>query len=413
MNTLSQSTVESKLWNARLTINQIFPFYAALMYLVRFHSRPGIGTLACDQRANVYYDPDLTWNQQEINYVFLHEVNHLARLHFKRWELKGEADETDLNPIISNLAADCEINGETYEICNLSERFEFPAGGILPTTFNMPDKQLAETYYDLLIRRAKKEQQLFNKSHTDCGSAADGQPRDYEIPPDQSSNSDSKVENAAGQVADELRKWKKEVDNSNKKDRDGQSKGDKSNPGGRQAGDEQGEIQLSALPQLLKSRMWLDRIRQTINEYRRLRTYGYSRPNRRYYNPPFIMPGRQYTYPTISFLCDVSGSINMTSAHQSFRVIDQLKGLGIKCRIFACDTRAFEVKDRHAAYTGGGTHLPTGLELIKSTVPETDLCIIISDGQTGWDDKPHFPVVMFSWDEEGPSWMKTIMMPEL
>lgn len=400
-------TVELKLFNARLIINQIFPFYSSILTKVRFRPKEGIGTLACDSQARVYYDPALTWNQAEINFVLLHEIGHLVKLHFQRWEHKEGDEGKKVNHKIANIAGDCEINNEAYQICHLDpDNFQFPQGGQLPTHYGLPDKHLAEYYYDELMKSAKKITVTI-----DCGSAADGMARDYEDGDDGTGLSQEELEDIAAQVQEELDRWGREVKNSeaststSESDKKRHAKGIGNRP---EAGS------FSILPALLKGRIWLDRARKVINEYTRLKVWGFARPNRRYSNPPFIMPGRGYHTPQVAFLCDVSGSINMTSAHQGFKVIDQLKGLGIKCRIFACDTRAFEVTDRSAVYTGGGTHLPAGLELIQNTMgSNVDLCIVISDGQTSWDTRPPFPVVMLTWDEEGPKWMRTIKMPEL
>lgn len=399
--------------DSRLVIVQAFPFLASMASLIRFKEVKGLNTVGCDKTGQVYYDPDLHWSKEEVNLGLLHEVCHLVNLHFPRWEVMADKlgkKIEKLNGQVLNISGDCEINPPLYELSLIDHRFRFRNGyGVFPGQFGLKAGLTSEQYYEKLMKQVNDTVDAMKKAglHADCGSAADGQKREWEDEEDGSGPSQEQLEQAAQDAGQEMAEWGAEV------------KGGVEGKGARQEGSKAGKghhgFNLSALPRLMTSKLWLDTIRKTLNEYLRLKGSGYARPNRRYRLDPLILPGRQYQPANVAAIVDVSGSINERSAHQAFKLGAQLRGLGIRLRIVACDDHAQEITSTTtAAYGGGGTQLSKGLDLIDRTMPDTDVCIVISDGETyPWGEKRRYPVVLFTWSEGGAEWMKTIRMPVL
>lgn len=391
---------------ARLHIIQTFPFLAHMASLLRFKEVKGLGTVGCDQKAKIYYDPDLKWDSSEINMGLLHEVLHLIFLHFPRWQTQEAESGEKLIHQVANIAGDCEINPALDKLAQVDNHFRFRSGyGVFPAHFNMGNGLTAEQYYERLMKNAVQVDVVVKGKglHSDCGSAADGNKRDHEDDPSEGSGpSEEQLEHAASQAGEELEAWAAEVQGEDEAE-------------GSKAGKGHTGFKLDTLPTVMTSKYWLDMIRKTLNEHLRLKGYGYARPNRRYRLDPFILPGRQYQVANVAALVDVSGSINEKSARQAFKLGAQLRGLGIKLRVVACDDHAMEVtSNTKSAYGGGGTTLSRGLDLIDQTMPDTDVCICISDGETHpWGEKRRYPVILFTWGREGAEWMKTIRMPVL
>lgn len=428
---------KQQLYAARLTITHFFPFFSSMCSLIRFHEVPGLNTFACDSYAKVYYDPSLDWAQEEVNLALLHEVCHLVRFHNQRGEHILQ-DSGALVPDVWNWGTDCEINGPLAELCEVSDKFQFRHGyGVFPSNFQLKNGLLAEQYYDYIMEQnglsdhVKKMIDHLKEHGPDCGSASGGDARGYEVR-DHTDPSDDQLGKAAKDASRDVKKWSKSGGpqpqrdpqqprqpakkgrwrNKNKEnDRGGEGREE----GGRDPGTGGGDFDLSSLPAILSSKMWLDRMRKTVNEFLRLRNYGYARPNRRYRNDPFILPGnRNPAPPFVAMIVDVSGSIMQRSAHQAFKLGDQLTKLGIRVRVVACDDGAIEVRVGDAAYGGGGTRLVEGFNYINENFPRPDVCLVISDGECwDWGDDPGYPVVMFTWSQMGPAWMKHVSMPVL
>lgn len=108
----------------------------------------GVGILKQVDLA-LYYNPEwiMTLTSGELRAVLQHEALHVLLHHITR------SDHFDYNKRGYNIAADMAIN------CHVSN---LPAGCFYPSTFQMPDFEAAEWYYENLKKEAEKNQQDVN-----------------------------------------------------------------------------------------------------------------------------------------------------------------------------------------------------------------------------------------------------------
>jgi len=72
----------------RMKANDTFPYLSPFVYQLDPVERPGLGTMAVDKQARLYYDPDFvaTLTPEQGSYVVLHEATHLILRHCHRAE---------------------------------------------------------------------------------------------------------------------------------------------------------------------------------------------------------------------------------------------------------------------------------------------------------------------------------------
>ena len=137
---------------------------------------PGLGSVAIDDRWQLYADPEVAggWTAAELGSVLVHHVCHILRDHSQR------AVEAAVTPADSPLwlrATDAEINDDL-----IPAGLELPGGPVLPRDFGALPGRLAEEYYALLTGAEPRADDRPRPGGLDCGSGADGQPRDFEVP---------------------------------------------------------------------------------------------------------------------------------------------------------------------------------------------------------------------------------------
>ena len=133
-----------KLTRARAALVVTQPFWGVLALNMKLIEEPGLGTMATDGKS-IAYDPQfvLSLSDPELRGVIAHEVSHVAQLHHTR---RGNR-----NPERWNQAADHAINPNL-----LAGGFKLPAGGLNNPRFrNMG----AEAIYAKLAQEEAKRQE--------------------------------------------------------------------------------------------------------------------------------------------------------------------------------------------------------------------------------------------------------------
>lgn len=138
---------------ARMQVYSKHPYLSTVLFALRPHPAPGLGTLAVDEGWRLYYDPEivLKWQTEAeagkmnkvagsddwhhgVAAVVFHELGHVLRQHFAR---RGERD-----PERWNAAGDREINDDLVE-----SGWKLPVIPLLPEQIGMANGLTAEEYY--------------------------------------------------------------------------------------------------------------------------------------------------------------------------------------------------------------------------------------------------------------------------
>lgn len=404
---------------ARLNIYAKHPYFSAALSRMTLIADEKIPISAIDARWNMRYNPKISSGIDKVldcEAMLYHELFHLLGEHFKRGEVlkkkidKDPAPHHDFNPMVWNLAGDYEMYATMAEVAAGSRLFRDQS---MAPPVSLPETYLAEDYYDYLMRTAQEVTVTCTHQQDQENSQGEGEGEGSGNADGSSGKEKGDKDSSGGGGGQDLSDALKETRDAIERAFPG-AKGNIGN--GKNPGTDHNEfVRLPVILSSFRNRGWVSRIRSEITEHMRYRIVGFSRPARRQSpDPKMIMMGKRLHDPHITFLVDVSGSIDEAAANEAFAVIDSLRGYNIRFRIFACDTYAKEIKPGEPVYSGGGTDLQEGLRVISQVAPETELCVVISDGETYWDDQPpRFPTVMFTWEQRGPHWMKTVKMPAL
>lgn len=146
--------VSTKLSAARLWACRKVPYFTTSLLSLTYREVPlgtlpssGNGTMAMTDRGVLMYEAEAVkrWSVEECGSVVVHELMHFLRKHGQRRLAR--------NPLIWNLANDCEINDDLHEM-----KLPLPdGGGIKPADFKLPNGRLAEEYYVEIMKQADPE----------------------------------------------------------------------------------------------------------------------------------------------------------------------------------------------------------------------------------------------------------------
>jgi predicted metal-dependent peptidase len=254
----------------------------------------------------------------------------------------------------------------------------------------------------------------------DCGSAVDGEPRDYEEKDtDDGSVDESTEEFLKRKTAESIMDF------------------EKSNPGSVPGG------LLREAKDILDPQVdWQSEFAALIRHVSALHAgyadYSYQRPSRRSSGSAFIMPSmRQPPAPEITIILDTSGSMDESkelamalgemeeivsrsarfSVSQSVRIIncDSADNVAVVVR----DLKDFEI------IGGGGTDMRVGIKAAAEMKPAADIIITITDGYTPWPNEIPYQNMKATYialivsrgkrkAKAPPEWMKVIevVIPE-
>ncbi len=341
-----------------------------------------------DKYWRLYTDPECfnRWSVPEAGSVLIHEVHHLLRDHSSRAELIAK-DSFDRGRF--NVAGDIEINDDL-------ENLDLPAGGCTPAAFGVPPGELAESYYTLL---AVAKRPLL----ADCGSAADGCHRDWEVGP---------ADDAIGQGEGSLI-------------RDQIARAIRSAPGNVPGGLVRWANSLLS-PVVDWRRQLRGLVRAGIAEVSGTVDYTYSRPSRRatLMRPSVVLPAMSRPIPRVAIVIDTSGSMNETrlasALAEAGAVIAEAAASSEPLSVIACDSDVKQTSRvvstaRLKLVGGGGTDMGVGLAAAAKLRPRPQLVVILTDGWTPWPVQPPagICVVVALIGEYGspPPWARVVRVP--
>jgi predicted metal-dependent peptidase len=348
--------------------------------------------------------------------VLLHESLHCLMAHNERFANLAEPEK---DPHIWNLCGDCAIN-------HVLDDAEMPwTENVTPVRYSnyedtgIESRMITETSYAQIMnwRDETGAQEDPRFTPPDCGSAAGGALREYELDKNDENSPSFNSEQKTGirdQVAGEILIR-------------GNSRGDM--PGGllRWAQDHL-EPQIDWRKQLGTS------LRKAVATVAGRQDYSYMRPSRRQeamrlIGSPVLLPSlRQPSPPRVSVVVDTSGSISDLDLRMYLGEISGIiKAVGISggVQVIACDVEAQPAQtfksagrlDEVALVGGGGTDMRKGIEASLSSRPKPDVVVVITDGLTPWpEEKPKscdfFTAVLTSSQEieSVPNWMRTVLI---
>lgn len=347
----------ARLWAARR-----FPYLATGLFGASVTADPGSGTVSVDRRWRMRADPDLTaqWSAAELGSVLVHHVCHLIRDHAERAVTAGVGPDESSRWI---RAADAEINDDL-----IPAGLELPGSPIRPEDFGARDGRLAEEYFEVLGTRAVSASA---PGWFDCGSAADGRPRDGLG--DDDGLSDVRADLLRRQVAREVAR----------------------------AGREPGAVPSGLLrwardvlsPQVDWRRRLDAELRRAVADVAGAADYSYRRPSRRASSSPgVVLPALRRPVPELAVVCDTSASMSDELLEMSLaEVTGLLRGLGLarRLRVLACDAAAGPAQRITAAREvtlvgGGGTDMGAGIAAASALRPRPSVCVVLTDGYTPW-----------------------------
>ena len=154
---------------ARLWAATKFPYLATGVFGAAVIPEPGSGTISVDDSWRMHADPALaaTWTPAELGSLLIHHVCHLLRTHGERAVAAGVGPD-DARTWIR--AADAEINDDL-----VPAGLNLPGKPFLPQDLGATDGLLAEQYF-------ANGSASRSDDWLECGSGADGQPRDCDCP---------------------------------------------------------------------------------------------------------------------------------------------------------------------------------------------------------------------------------------
>jgi len=356
-----QAVAAARLWAAHR-----FPYLAAALFASPVSFRPGIATVAVDERWRLYVDPEVAslWSAEQLGSVLVHHAGHLLRDHADRARALGVVP-ADITAWVK--AADAEINDDLREA-----GLRLPIQPVLPGDLGCDEGRLAEEYFEAARARSDGCNQ--------CGSGADGQSWAWDEPGD---GDDVGVAPYGAQLlrcqvaADVLR-------------------------AGKQPGTVPGGL-LRWAENVLRAKVDWRRVlaaelRRGISDVSGCVDYSYRRPSRRSrVVGRVILPALRRPVPEVAVVCDTSGSMTDDQLAEVLAEVDGvLRSAGVRSqgvRVLACDAAVHLARRVTAARQvelvgGGGTNMAAGIEAAASGRPRPGVVVVLTDGYTPWPLSP-------------------------
>jgi predicted metal-dependent peptidase len=233
----------------------------------------------------------------------------------------------------------------------------------------------------------------------DCGSGADGQPRDGD---DDGGLDDWQSDLLRRQVAQEVERAGKE-------------------PGNVPAGLLRWAREVLS-PRVDWRRLLAAELRRAVADVAGAADYSYRRPSRRASAvPSVVLPALRRPVPELAVVCDTSGSMTEELLTMALAEVEGLlRGLGLarQLRVLACDTAVAPAQRVTSARQvslvgGGGTNMGAGIAAACALRPRPAVCVVLTDGYTPW---PHeapkgmrvVAGLLGSDPPEAPSWARSV-----
>jgi predicted metal-dependent peptidase len=347
----------SNLAAARLWAATRFPYLATGVFGAAVIPDPGSGTVSVDDGWRMHADPELTasWTPAEFGSVLVHHVCHLLRTHSER------AMATGVGPDDSQIwvrAADAEINDDL-----VPAGLDLPGNPILPRDLGAVDGLLAEQYF---VAGSTDRSDVW----LDCGSGADGQPRDCDGPGGLPA---WQAELLRRQVAQDVMSHAKQ-------------------PGSVPAGLLRWAEQVLT-PKVNWRRVLAAELRRSVSMVSGAVDYTYRRPSRRSsVAGDVVLPALRRPVPEVAVVCDTSGSMSDELLSMALAEVEGLLrslGLARQLRVLACDSAVGPAQRVTSARQvslvgGGGTNMGAGIAAAAALRPRPAVCVVLTDGFTPW-----------------------------
>lgn len=389
--------IPKRLAAARIKLASNMPYLASAIWAMQPVKTDHDLHLAVDQYWRIYYNPENIeeWSVLELSAGLAHEVMHLIRDH------AGRCKSQTLNHDLYNLSADCEINDDLRK-----QHLALPEGSIFPEDFDLEEDKLAEWYYEQLGDQA---QELPTPSFG--GSAGDGEPREYELPPPSQTDGDQApgVNKAEGDLL--RNKVAKDVRNHEKN-----------------RGNVPGSLKRWAddfmKPTVNWKKLLSAAIRQAISYSRGMTDYSYRRPSRRRsVHGRVILPGMVHPNVRVSVVIDTSGSMSEKALGKAVTEVGGILKSHVGSEgvsVFSVDAAVSSAKKvftkKQIELSGfGGTDMRVGVEAVDNQKPRPDFCVVITDGWTPWPDSAPKTKLIIALTEPDmkhkcPAYAKTIVI---
>jgi predicted metal-dependent peptidase len=384
---------------ARLWAAARFPYLASGLFGTQVTAAPGLGAIAVDPRWRLYADPAAVaeLSPAQFGSLLVHHVCHLLRSHSER-AVASAVTRADSAEWIT--AADAEINDDL-----IPAGLSLPGEPVLPGDFGAEPGRLAEEYYALLKRQARDgaaASRTRQRHRPDCGSAADGLPREYEGP---GGLEPWLCDLLLRQVAQEIIEYSKTVGTV---------------PAGllRWAGE-------ALTPTVDWRRLLAAELRRAVADVAGAVDYSYRRPSRRATAVSgVVLPALRRPVPELAVVCDTSGSMSddlLTMALAEVEGLLRTLGLARRLRVLACDAAAGPAQRVSSARQveltgGGGTNMGAGIAAAYALRPRPALTVVLTDGYTPWPSAPPKGMrvvagLLGDHARDAPPWVRSVRVP--
>lgn len=369
---------------ARLWAATRFPYLATGVFGANVVAEPGSGTVSVDGSWRMHADPELVaqWSAAKFGSVLVHHVCHLLRTHGERSQAAGVGPDQARAWV---RAADAEINDDL-----VPAGLELPGRPVLPRHLGAPDGLLAEQYFAHTAGPSATGTNGGRGSTTDrpadqgtgetagqwleCGSGADGLPRDCDcaahLPPWQAGLLRRQVAQEviaqgkqSGTVPAGLLRWAEEL----------------------------------VSPRVDWRALLAAELRRAVGEVSGALDYSYRRPSRRSaVTGQVVLPALRRPVPDVAVVCDTSGSMTQELLAMALAEVQGLLyalGLARQLRVLACDTAVAPAQQVSAVRQvhligGGGTGMGAGIAAAVALRPRPAVTVVLTDGYTPWPAVP-------------------------
>lgn len=355
------SDAKIRLARGRALARQRMPYlYHALLSLIPIKVDEPEGTCFVTPGLVLGYSPKFVESLDDATLagVLLHEVSHIVRGTLERIP--------DGDPFLKNLASDIAINSSLR-----TAKISLPDKVAYPETYQLPEHQTMEVYYDLLSQMKLEDEPSLCAGK--CGGIAGNGDRDTE----------NELDKLYGRPALDRRAVKEICL------RDLQSK-----MAGKVSADIQEIIDITLSTGKIN---WKTRLRRLLNQHTNHLAQGATdlslrRPDKRSFvrNDGIVHPGAVGYEPNLLLCLDVSGSmqekeltaaaieiasvLHLSQTHELWLLQADLKVKGRPQRITVNDLRSLKIKGR------GGTDFAPAIQYAEKLRPKPDILIYFTDG---------------------------------